>query len=227
MKHKAAFCIPIVARDSAEAISKMVRACQKADILEIRLDMMESFDLEKVLGHRPKPVLVTYRSRRQGGEGTVEAETCAQYLLEAIKHGAEYVDLELTLPEALRKKIFEVQGASNIIMSMHITDYTPPRRDLEMIFRELVSTGADIVKIVTFARSWEDNLDVLVLIPWAKKTGVDIIAFCMGPMGRISRITSHLMGGAMTFVSLSEEERSAPGQIPIDEMKEILEYCSL
>ena len=204
LKHKAAFCIPIVGRDSDEAISKMARVSQRADIFEIRLDMMESFDLEKILGHRPKPVLVTYRSRRQGGEGTVEAETCAHYLIEAIKHGAEYVDLELTLPETLRKKIFEVQGTSSIIMSMHITDYTPPRRDLEMIFRELVSTGADIIKLVTFARSREDNLEVLGLIPRAKKMGIDIIAFCMGPMGRISRITSHLMGGGMTFISLSK-----------------------
>lgn len=223
LKPKTPFCIPIVARDSREAISKMARASQKADIFEIRLDMMERFDLEKILGHRPRPVLVTYRSRAQGGEGTVDAKTCAHYLLEALKHGAEYVDLELTLPQPLRQKIFEMKGASNIIMSMHIADFTPPCRDLEMIFREMVRTGADIMKIVTFARSWEDNLEVLGLIRKARKMGIDIIAFCMGPMGRISRITSHLMGGAMTFVSLSEEERSAPGQIPIDEMKEILE----
>ena len=91
------------------------------------------------------------------------------------------------------------------------------------IFRKLAATGAHIVKIVTRARATEDNLRVMHLIPIAQKLGVRVITFCMGPMGRISRIASPLFGGYLTFASLEEGEESADGQIPVTEMKRILD----
>jgi 3-dehydroquinate dehydratase/shikimate dehydrogenase len=42
-------------------------------------------------------------------------------------------------------------------------------------------------------------------------------------MGRISRIASPLFGGYLTFASLEEGEESADGQIPVTEMKRILD----
>jgi len=82
------------------------------------------------------------------------------------------------------------------------------------------------VKIVTRAETYEDNLRVLQLIPQAHAMGVKIVAFCMGPMGRISRIFSHLMGSYLTFASLEAGEESAAGQVPINEIKKILKMFS-
>jgi 3-dehydroquinate dehydratase len=53
-----------------------------------------------------------------------------------------------------------------------------------------------------------------------------IIAFCMGPLGRISRIVCPLMGGHMTFASLESGQESASGQIPALDMNKILEMLS-
>ncbi|UCB47664.1 MAG: type I 3-dehydroquinate dehydratase, partial [Deltaproteobacteria bacterium] len=80
--------------------------------------------------------------------------------------------------------------------------------------------------IVTHARTMTDNLRVLDLIPQAQEKGIKIIAFCMGPFGRISRIFSHLIGGYMTFASLEGGEESADGQISVVEMKRILEMLA-
>ena len=96
----------------------------------------------------------------------------------------------------------------------------------EDIFKELAATGADIVKIVTRARVPGDNIRVLGLIPIAQKIGIRIITFCMGPIGKISRIASPLFGGYLTFASLEKGEESADGQIPVTEMKKILEILS-
>jgi 3-dehydroquinate dehydratase/shikimate dehydrogenase len=68
-----------------------------------------------------------------------------------------------------------------------------------------------------------DNFRVLELIPKAQEREINIIAFCMGRFGRISRIFSHLMGGYLTFASLEGGEESAAGQIPVAEMKKILD----
>lgn len=216
-------CIPIIAKNTEEALGKIARANALADMLEIRLDMMDTFDLRKIIQATSKPALITYRSIREGGKGTADHKTHANYLSVALEEGAELVDVEWSLPEKWREKIFSAQGKSSIILSTHIPDSTPPREELEEIFREMTATGAHIIKIVTHARNMVDNLRVLDLIAKAHERGIKIIAFCMGPLGRISRIFSQLMGGYLTFASLEAGEESADGQIPVMEMKKILE----
>ena len=221
------FCIPIIARNTAEALEKIARANTLADMLEIRLDiMMNTFDLHQIIQASLKPVLVTYRSKKEGGKGNIDPETYTDYILTAIQGGADLVDVELSLPLKWRKKIFDARGRSSIIISTHINDGTPPRDELEQILMECIATGAGIIKIVTRANTWSDNLRVLELIPRAHELGIKIIAFCMGPMGRISRVFSHLMGGYLTFASLEGGEESAEGQIPVIEMKKMMEYFS-
>ena len=219
-------CIPITAKNTEVALERIARANALADMIEIRLDMMETFDLHEMIQAASKPVLVTYRSIGEGGQGTVDDKTHASYLLAALEEGAELVDVEGRLPEKWRGKVFRARRKSSIVVSTHVPDSTPPKEALEEIFEELTGTGADIIKIVTQANSMMDNLRVLDLIPKAQERGIKIIAFCMGHFGKISRIFSHLMGGYLTFASLEGGEESAAGQIPVEEMKRILKVLS-
>jgi 3-dehydroquinate dehydratase type I len=219
-------CIPITAKNTSEALNRIAKANALGDILEIRLDMMETFDLHEMIQAASKPVLVTYRSKGEGGKGTADDKTQASYLITALEQGAEFVDVERRLPERWREKIFRARGQSSIVASIHVSDSTPPKETLEEIFEELIATGADIIKIVTHAKSMMDNLRVLDLIPKAKERGIKIIAFCMGRFGKISRIFSPLLGGYLTFASLEQGEESAVGQIPVEEMKKILDVFS-
>lgn len=217
------FCIPIMGRDMAEIMAKIDKAAPKADVLELRIDLMDSFDLEKLIRYSKKPPLVTYRSRSQGGKGLNDPGICARYIHEALRFGAQFVDVELTLPRDFIDTVLKKRSGSSIILSMHITDHTPQFKELKEIFMKQVDTGADIIKLVTFANSYEDNLSVFELLALAIDMDIDIITFCMGQFGKISRITAHLMGGFMTFASLEDDEHSAPGQISIDKMKQILD----
>ena len=216
------FCIPIIARNTEEAVEKMSRSASLADIFEIRLDMMDTFDLNAIIRASERAVLVTYRSKEEGGKSDADPETRANHIITAIQEGADLVDVELSMPQKLKDKIFAARGNSKIVVSTHINDSTPSNADLEKIFNDSVATGADIIKIITRAETWEDNLRVLELIPMALDQGIKIIAFCMGPIGKISRILSHLMGAHLTFTSLEKGQESASGQIPINEMKDIL-----
>ena len=219
-------CVPIMAWNTDEAIEKMEKAADSADLFEIRLDVMESFDLDNLIRFSSLPVLVTYRSVKEGGKGKVDYTIRTHYLIKAMEAGAEFVDVEFTMPLGFRELIWEHRGKTKMVLSIHLMNRTPSREDLEKTFRKMAATGADMVKIVTRARSWEDNWKVLSLIPLAEETGVDITAFCLGPMGMISRVACPLMGGSLTFASLEQGEESAPGQIPAREMNRILEVLS-
>jgi len=218
------FCIPIIAKNTEDAFKKMASATPLADIMEIRLDLMDSFDLGPIIRSSLKPILITYRSDKEGGMGKADPDIAAGYLISALQEGADLIDVELSMSGTLRKKIFDVRGETGIIISTHIKEGTPPRDELKRIFDDSVSAGGDIVKIVTMARRWDDNLRVLELIPEARDMGVEIIAFCTGPLGRMSRLFSLLMGAHMTFTSIEKGQESADGQIPIMEMKELLEF---
>ena len=220
-------CIPIIAKSSEAAQEKIMRANPIADMLEIRLDGMESFRLEDMLETASKPVIVTYRTKKEGGKGSTEYRTLTRYLLDAVNAGAQFVDVEFSMPLAYRERIFKGRDTAGVILSAHLLHGTPVQEELEDMLERMAATGVDVVKIVTRARAMEDNLRVLNLIPIAQRLGIRIIAFCMGPMGRISRISSPLLGGYLTFASLAEGEESAAGQLPLVEMKKILNLVSL
>jgi len=215
------FCIPIIASNTEEAISKMDIAARLGDVLEVRLDLMGSFDIHRIIKAATKPVLITCRSVREGGMGKDSPEAVSAHLISAIESGANLVDVELSMPRNLRERVLDAGDKTEIIISTHINKGTPSNSELEKIFRESTAAGGDIIKIVTMARDWEDNLRILELVNRAKNEGVKIISFCMGPLGMMSRVFSVLMGAYMTFASLETGQESAKGQIPIDRMKEI------
>ena len=63
-------------------------------------------------------------------------------------------------------------------------------------------------------------------IPEGRWMGIDVIAFCMGLFGCISRVLAHLMGSYISFVPLETGEESAPGLMTIKEMKWMMERFS-
>jgi 3-dehydroquinate dehydratase type I len=87
----------------------------------------------------------------------------------------------------------------------------------------MMGWGAEVVKIVPFARSFEDNLKILSLLSYARERKHKIVAFCMGEKGKMSRIFAPLMGAAWTYASWKRQKTSAPGQLTVWELKEIWE----
>lgn len=220
------FCVPIIASDTEDAVKKMEMAAGVADVLEVRLDLMDSFDIPALVRAAGKPVIITCRSAGEGGRGRDNPEKTAGYLLSAIEAGADIVDVELTLPKGIKDRLIAASGKSEIIISSHITACTPSLEELEWVLRESVAAGGDIIKIVTTAREWDDNIRMLKLVKLAKKENVRIISFCMGKLGRLSRIFSLPMGAYMTFASMEPGQETADGQISISKMKEIMGFFS-
>ena len=85
----------------------------------------------------------------------------------------------------------------------------------------MLAQEADVIKMVALARQPEDNLRLLSLIPQALAAGREIIAFCMGPAGKWSRITAPLLGSFLTFAPFTKKGASAPGQLTVNEVKRL------
>ncbi len=218
-------CIPIVARTNEEALKRMEAAFLLADIVELRVDMIDNPDLGRLLAARKGPVIVTARKREEGGHFKGGETERIAMLIDAVRMGADIIDLEMNadriLASILLEEIQKKGERTQLIISHHDFNSTPPYGVLQGIFNRCLEMGADIVKIVPFAVSIEDNLKILKLIGWAKEREQNIIALCMGERGKVSRIMAPLFGSYLTFASLERGEETAPGQFAASEMKEI------
>jgi 3-dehydroquinate dehydratase type I len=218
-------CVPISAATTAEALCKMEQGFGLTDILELRIDGMRKVDLKKLLAGRKGELIVTNRVKEEGGAFSGGEQERVALLTKAVSLGSEYVDLEIRTEEALvlklKKKIEAYHGRTRLILSYHNLERTPSLKDLRKKIEEGQKAGADIIKIVPRAKKMEDNLQVLSLIPYANKKGLQIIAFCLGDLGKISRIMAPLLGSYLSYASLTKGEESAPGQMTIGDMKQV------
>jgi 3-dehydroquinate dehydratase type I len=218
-------CIPIIAGTQEVALRQMKRSFPLADVVELRIDQIRDVNLKPLMSEKRGKILVTNRRRDEGGGFSGSERERVELLKEAVGLGADYVDLEVmtegTLIKELSAKVGNRHGGTKWIISHHDLRGTPSERGLRRRLDQCTRTGADIVKIVTYANNMEDNLRVLGLIPHARRKGREIIAFCMGELGRISRIMGPLLGAYLSYVSLEKGAESAPGQLTLGEMKQI------
>jgi 3-dehydroquinate dehydratase type I len=225
-------CIPITAGNEAEALKKIRRSVTHADLIELRMDLISGGNVKRFIGEirRSSPsvgIIVTNRRRDDSGGGMAASAEKKRFALleEAVRFGADYVDVELDADAVLRDKLrllIKKQGGRTIlIVSHHDFAGTPSEKALREIFRACVRVGADVVKIATVARHAADNLKVLSLIPYGKRKNKETIAFCMGEEGRVSRILAPFLGSLLSFASLEIGAETAPGQFTAGEMKRI------
>jgi len=236
-------CISICSDTRKRAFTDIRKAMSRCDLLELRMDRIKDGNLAELLKSiweqvPGKPVLVTYRKtgenlgkRRpvaeRNGTGEMTEQARWEILQEAVRLGASYVDVEMDDDQdrigALRERIEQYGHRTMLICSHHDFTGTPSLRTLKSLYQSCLERGADIVKIVPFAHSVEDNLTVLQFLAWAKKQGKDVVAFCMGEKGQISRIASPLFGTLFTFAALDKRSAAAPGQLPVCDMEKIFQ----
>jgi len=194
-----------------------------ADLIELRVDYLRPPTLDPLLVRGKKPVVVTSRRREEGGQFNGDEKKRLAILREAVDLGADFVDVELkSKPPFLRELIYHKEG-TRIILSLHDFQRTVSPRELRDLCGRMMGWGVEVIKIAPFARTFEDNLKILSLIPYARERKQKIVAFCMGEKGKMSRIFAPLMGAAWTYASMNRQRASAPGQLTARELKEIWE----
>ncbi|KON32411.1 hypothetical protein AC478_00220 [miscellaneous Crenarchaeota group-1 archaeon SG8-32-3] len=214
-------CVSILPKNRAEALQLIEKAeATHADLIEVRLDRLEYPNaLTDLAAHSETLKIATDKGSRKENEHH-------QMLIAAAKSGFEYVDAELSTPqlEGLVKEL-KVLGAKPIV-SFHKFGGSLSISELNSILEREISSGAEVCKIVTTAKQMEDNLTTLNFTS-ASFSRTKVVCFCMGELGKVSRLLSPLFGGFFTFASLESGSETASGQMSVQEMKasyELLGY---
>ncbi|NIA22023.1 MAG: type I 3-dehydroquinate dehydratase, partial [Anaerolineaceae bacterium] len=210
-------CVALTPSTTAQALEQMARQSAEADLFELRVDAMSECDLARILGARSRPLIVTNRAADEGGRKDQDEGERLKVLAEAVRLGADYVDVELASLGRLEKLLAGLdRGATKLIVSYHDPEGMP--QDLVKIARKIESTQADVVKVVATARRPEDNLPCFEVL---RSAGKPTIALAMGEAGQMSRILAGKFGALLTFAAADTEGGSAPGQISARQMRDL------
>ncbi|MFA4639397.1 3-dehydroquinate dehydratase [Pyrococcus kukulkanii] len=202
----------VVAKSIKEAVRKMTSS--DADLYELRVDALEDYSDIDLLRPFSSKLIITIRSRDEGGIRELNDEERLFLFEKFLEIKPAYVDIELR-SRILEDVIELAKSSSRVIISYHDFSRTPPFEELLPILHSAEDHEPDVVKIVTYARTPWDNLRVIKLYEHAN----NLIAFCMGQEGKISRVFS-AMFSPFTYASI--DESVAPGQMSISELREIL-----
>ena len=211
-------CIPITSSSTKQATKDILLANKLADLVELRLDLIKSPDLKKLLVATKKPVIVTNRKKGEGGHARDNKQRI-ELLKKAITLNADFIDIELNSGKKIIRDLIKNKRNSKVIVSYHNFKKTP--QNINRIYKQIKKLNPDIIKLATFANSITDNLKIFEIIKKAKKENKKIIALCMGQNGEISRILAPLFGSYLTFAALKQGKGSAPGQLTASTLKDI------
>ena len=225
MKRSGLICVSIMADDMAGVMAVTRPILPLIDLVEVRLDSIKSPVMDDWPNRIGRPVLATNRPVWEGGQFVGTEEERIIQLCQAVRAGAQYVDIELRTDQGLRQMVQEEaeKYGAQLILSYHDFAVTPDDWVLEGILQQMMAEKGKIAgKIITTARTSGDVLRVLALQKQAMAAGFPLSAFAMGTIGRISRLATLYLGGFMTYVAPDAVSATAPGQLSIHDLHAIM-----
>ena len=218
-------CVPIVGKTKEEILAAAKSfADVKMDVVEWRVDWFDGVfdfaqvedvlkDLREALGNIP--LLMTFRTSKEGGEKAIEPAAYAELNIKAAQTGyVDLIDVEIFTGDEIVKKIIDGAHAAGVkvIASNHDFFKTPAKADIIYRLRKMQDMNADIPKIAVMPQNRKDVLTLLAATEEMATNYADrpIITMSMAGTGVISRLCGEVFGSSMTFGAA--KKASAPGR---------------
>lgn len=227
-------CIPVTGTTEEHILNEFrLLTSDDFDLAELRIDFYEHGEnihavislLKKIRQYYNKPLLFTYRTKKEGGNFELPEEKYQELNICAIESGLiDMADIELSCSTDNINKLADTARKNDVktVISHHNFKSTPSGKEIISILRKMQQHKGDISKVAFMPQTEEDVLALLsASLQIKKEGGHPTIAIAMGPLGIISRLSGELFGSCMTFASFSRT--SAPGQISMSDTRKILD----
>ena len=233
-KGKPLVCVPVM-ESSEDGILKEVKRLAElhTEMIEWRVDAFEKAESPNAIREilqAMKPLvkesllIYTFRSKNQGGLKELPAEQIYDiHQIAAESDVVDFVDVEYFEARKPQKEIADLQRCGvHVIASHHDFEQTPEREVMRMLLEQIRQSGADVVKLAVMPQSMQDVLDLLEETSYFHENYPDhpLITMSMGSQGCISRVAGEFFGSCVTFGA--GEQASAPGQLPMEQLQEVL-----
>lgn len=221
---KSLLTVPIQAPSIAMIEQQLRKNEKNAQVYEIWIDHLPAKELsvehlresmKKWKKMSKKKLLVVCKNLSEKGKFRGRMKEKAELLLAAVEGGADYVDVEVRMEKKLIQSIVSAKKKKQVIVSFHDFKRTPSVAQLKTLVAKMAQMKADILKIVTFVKTLEDNQNLINLALELKHKKQKHIILGMGEKGIVTRILGQKLGNELDFVSL--DSRTAAGQLSLEQ----------
>lgn len=162
--------VPLFARDPAALcpLAKAASADPAAELVELRLDPLPADEflnaLALVRGIVDKPLVVTIRTRAEGGELALTPDAYAAHCRALLaRGGVDVLDIEWRACGAFRAELRDAAHAAGAaaLFSEHHFDATPATDAMADTLTGMADAGADIAKLAVMPRCAADAARLL------------------------------------------------------------------
>ncbi len=247
MKYKICIVIPIKSADLNINKQIIETALEKSpDLIEFRLDYINEANfitrslLKEMMAVIPPkiPRILTFRRRQEGGQYDLSVNERLDVLRHLTEVKPDYIDIEINSESKILKNLIDLayDNKVKLIFSYHdfekLVTYEETTEILNRfdeklkneLLIDLYKINGSIFKIISTAHLFIDNVRVLNTCKKLSRQDKKFICFAMGKVGIFSRILCVKFGSLWTYGSL--EEKTAPGQIKIEEIREVHQLLS-
>jgi len=209
----AMFCVSIIQDSRRLALADMVNAKQfGADVLEVRLDRFgKSPEIGEMVAARPKPVIMTCRRPADGGFFEDSEEERLAILRQCIISKADYVEIELDVADDIRP----FPPSKRVIAYTNLSE-TPI--EIQEIYEEMKTKRADVIKLVTLARTPEEAWPLVQILA---KSVVPTVVVGLGKPGIMLSVLSRKLGAPWIYAALERGLEAYPGQPTVEDFRDI------
>ncbi len=228
--------VPIAGKTREEILYQAQQLTERSfDVAEWRVDFYrDALDCEKVLVMLDAlrsilgeiPILVTFRTKKEGGMQEISYEQYTAVNLAAARSGnADAVDVEIFMEDKITAPLIQKIHEAGVVVvgSSHEFECTPLRQEMIRRLCRAQAMGCDILKLAVMPHNKSDVMELLSATEemYKKYAHQPLVTMSMGKLGAVSRLNGELFGSSMTFGTAGQS--SAPGQIPLDELNEALQ----
>jgi 3-dehydroquinate dehydratase / shikimate dehydrogenase len=215
-------CVAVTGSDPVELVEKAEALVRDNTFLEFRLDylarpILALARIKQFTEYHPHvSTIATCRRVANGGKFRGSVASQLEILTKAAAAGCQLVDMELqSALRCKRPQLERLRTRAALVLSYH--DFRGTKK-LEETLEKMVALPADFYKIVTTATTLHDNV---VMMKFLEKNSdrYSLVGLCMGEQGIISRVLGVRAGSAFTFAAVSEDEKTAPGQVTAQELR--------
>ncbi len=211
-------CVSIATESRRMAMADMLTAAHQADLLEVRLDRFDKApDFAELLAARRKPVILSCRRARDGGEWRGTEDERLALLRQCVVHKADYVEIELDVADQIRP----FPGARRVIAYTNLGE-TPD--DIAEIYDLARSKHPDVIKITTLARTPEEAWPLLQIL---SRSSVPTVVVGLGKPGLMLTVLGKKIGAPWAYAALGRGLEAYPGQPTIADLEEVYHYRAI
>jgi len=213
-----------VSGENPQEITHLIQKAEhetEASIIEIRADYLQEkfLHLDTLMLFRQKSkrqLILTIRIQKEGGHTKIDNQLRKKLFLDAIALGYDYIDIEESSDKELINELINNRGNASIILSYHNFNEMNELK-IESKIESMKKFNPDIMKIVMTAQNYTDNLIIEKILRKYGNSVPLLTCFCLGEIGKESRIKGHTLGNVLTYISLNENTSTAAGQLTYSE----------